>query len=292
MSDVLGLLVMAYGTPSGPDDVERYYTDIRRGRPPTPEALAELRGRYEAIGNTFPLAKITQAQAEGLAAELTERGRPARAYVGMKHSPPFVPDAVRSMRADGIERAVGLVLAPHYSRLSVGDYIDRARSADGPEITFVESWYDNHAFLDLLADRVREVLPSPDALVVFTAHSLPTRILEWNDPYPDQLRATAEAVAERAGLGNVTVAWQSAGRTPEPWLTPTLEEVIAETDVKQVVVCACGFTSDHLEVLYDIDIEAHQLASQRGIELARTASPNDDPHFIAALADVVESSTP
>lgn len=299
---MIGLLLMAYGTPDGPDDVERYYTDIRRGRTPSPEQLADLKGRYEAIGNDFPLARITRAQAEGLERELNRRAGSDRfrAYLGMKHSPPFVPDAVSAMAADGVERAVGLVLAPHYSRMSVGDYVKRAMRSpriDEVALSFVESWWGEPAFLDLLAERVEDALGTLEpseregAVTVFTAHSLPEGILETGDPYPDELRGTAEAVAERTGLARYTTAWQSEGRTPEPWLGPPLEEVIeglASEGAPAVCVCACGFVADHLEVLYDVDIEAQELASQVGIRLVRTEQMNDDPRFCAALANVVE----
>lgn len=299
---MIGLLAMAYGTPDDPDDVERYYTDIRRGRPPSPEQLADLKGRYEAIGNDFPLARITRAQATGLERELNRRAGAERfrAYLGMKHSPTFIPDAVDAMAADGVERAVGLVLAPHYSRMSVGDYVKRAMRApriDEVALSFVESWWEEPAFLDLVAARVEGALGTlgPDeregAVTVFTAHSLPEKIVAAGDPYPDELRGTAEAVAERAGLRRFTTAWQSEGHTGEPWLGPRLEEVVerlASEGAPAVCVCACGFVADHLEVLYDIDIEAQELASELGIRLVRTEQMNDDPRFLAALADVVE----
>lgn len=299
---MIGLLLMAYGTPDGPEDVERYYTDIRRGRPPSPERLADLKARYEAIGNDFPLARITRAQAEGLERELNRRSGAERfrAYLGMKHSPPFVGDAVDAMAADGVERGVGLVLAPHYSRMSVGDYVKRATRASRAgevELGFVESWWGEPAFLDLLAERVEGALGAlgPDeraeAATVFTAHSLPEKIVATGDPYPDELRGTAEAVAERIGLERYTTAWQSEGRTGEPWLSPRLEEVLerlAAEGAPAVCVCACGFVADHLEVLYDIDIEARRLATELGIRLVRTEQMNDDPRFLAALANVVE----
>lgn len=301
MAERVGLLLMAYGTPSGPDDVERYYTDIRGGRPPSPEMLAELKERYAAIGNTFPLARITREQGEALAAELNrDRSGPEfLLYFGMKHSPPFVADAVGQMRTDGLEEAVGLVLAPHYSRMSIGSYIERVQSSlppEGPRFTFVESWHDHPGFLDLLSDRVREARSTlsdeerANDLVVFTAHSLPTRILEWNDPYPDQLTHSAEAVAARLGLDRFTTGWQSAGRTPDPWLGPGLDEVIekAVADGRTaVVVCPCGFVADHLEILYDVDIEAQEVAGRTGIRLVRTESMNADPEFIRVLASVV-----
>lgn len=300
MTDEIGLLVMAYGTASGPEDIERYYTDIRGGRPPSPEALEDLRGRYEAIGNEFPLARITAEQAGGLATALAADpdGPWFRPYIGYKHSPPFIPDTIRQMAADGVRRAVGIVMAPHYSRMSIGGYAERASVAKslGIDLSMIESWHDHPAFLEVLAGRVRGALDrlTPEqragALVVFTAHSLPVRILEWGDPYPDQLRETAEVVAARVGIERVTTGWQSAGRTGEPWLGPDLGEVIEEAaagGTTAVVVCPCGFTADHLEILYDIDIEAMATAARAGLPLVRTESMNATPEFVSALAAVV-----
>jgi ferrochelatase len=301
MGERIGLLVMAYGTPSGPEDVERYYTDIRGGRAPSPEMLAELKHRYEAIGNTFPLAALTRAQGESLVAELNrhEPGPEFVLFFGMKHSPPFVMDAVSRMSEEGIDDAIGLVLAPHYSRMSIGSYIDRVQKAaasSGPRFTFVESWHDHPDFLVLLAERVRDAREKLSTeqrakdLVVFTAHSLPKKILEWNDPYPAQLAETAEAVASRLGLDRFTTGWQSAGRTSDPWLGPPLQEVIDRAAAEghtAVVVCPCGFVADHLEILYDIDIEARETAAGKRIPLVRTESMNADPQFIRALASVV-----
>ncbi|MGH2740228.1 MAG: ferrochelatase [Actinomycetota bacterium] len=296
----VGLLVMAYGTASGPEDVQRYYTDIRGGRPPAPEALADLVRRYEAIGNTFPLDRVTRDQAAGLERELNVGADDTRfrSYVGYKHSPPFVGDVVRQLAAEGIDRALGIVMAPHYSQMSIGSYFERAMSGqpEGLTLDFIESWHDHPAFLDVLAARVSEAMEplSADershALVVFTAHSLPARILETGDPYPDQLQATAEAVADRLGLHRITVAWQSAGRTGEPWLGPDLGAVIekaAKANHSAVVVCPCGFVADHLEILYDIDIEAKETAERADLRLVRTASMNATPEFVKALAAVV-----
>jgi ferrochelatase len=297
VSEAIGVLAMYYGTPSGPEDVERYYTDIRGGRRPSPQALAELRQRYAAIGNTFPLERITREQAAALEAELNREGPGFRVFLGAKHSPPFIPGVVAEMGRAGIEDAVGIVLAPHYARMSVGGYIDRVtKAAGGPRFTFVESWYDHPAFVEVLTDRVRAALdrldPSQraDALVLFTAHSLPARIVNEGDPYPDQLRHTAELVAGRLGLPRFDIGWQSAGRTPEPWLGPPLEESIekAAADGRPaVVVCPCGFVADHLEILYDVDIEARGAAERAGIRLERTESMNADPAFVRALAAVV-----
>ena len=285
----IGVLVMAYGTAAGPDDIERYYTDIRGGRAPSPELLEELRERYAAIGNRFPLTEITEAQAAGLEREL---GEGFRAYVGMKHSPPFVPDTVEKMEADGVERAVGIVMAPHYSRMSIGGYVERVLQADASiEVDVIESWATHPVYLEVLADRVRRALGGlPDhPLVVFTAHSLPARIVDEDDTYADQLRETADAIARRLGLSDYTTGWQSAGRTPEPWLGPPLEELIvtAAKDHAAILVVPCGFVADHLEILYDLDVEAREAAERAGIAFARTESLNAEPDFVAALGSVV-----
>jgi protoporphyrin/coproporphyrin ferrochelatase len=299
VSEPVGVLLMHYGTASGPDDVERYYTDIRGGRAPSPDAVEDLKQRYAAIGNTFPLARITREQAEALEGELNARGGGRfRVYVGAKHSPPFVGDAVSRMADDGIRFGVGVVLAPHYSKMSVGGYIDRARKArpESLELTFVESWHLHPAFLEVLTDRVAAALEQltdeerSEALVIFTAHSLPARIVDEGDPYPEQIRETGEAVATRLGMERWITGWQSAGRTPEPWLGPPLDELVAKAAAEghtAVVVVPCGFVADHLEILYDVDIEARQAADRAGIRLVRTESMNADPAFIRALADVV-----
>lgn len=292
-----GLLVMAYGTAADVDDIERYYTDIRGGRTPAPELVEDLKRRYKAIGNTFPLDRITREQAAGLEAEL---GSDFKAYIGYKHSPPFVADAVASMDADGIRDAVGIVMAPHYSRMSIGGYIDRVQKVRPSRmwIDVIESWADHPAFVEVVTDRVRDAREElseqerSNDLVIFSAHSLPARIVDQGDPYPDQLRSTADAVAARLGieLERYRTAWQSVGRTPEPWLGPPLEEVVAKAAAEghtAVISCPCGFTADHLEVLYDVDIEAQAAAREAGIPLVRTRTPNADPEFIRAVAQVV-----
>jgi ferrochelatase len=311
----IGLLVLAYGTASGPEDIERYYTDIRGGRPPSPEHLRELTDRYAAIGNVFPLTDITRAEADGVAAILTGRGLgPVRPYVGMKHSPPFVADAVTAMRADGIERAVAIVMAPHWSGMSVQTYVDRVTQAAAsgvPGFTFVERWYDHPSFLAFLASRVADThaklgdVERANPHTIFSAHSLPTRTLDDGTmrckhctaqrcadrcTYAFQLRDTADRVAGALRLGSYGTAWQSAGRTADPWWGPPIEEVIPEVAEKghsAVVVCSAGFVTDHLEILYDLDIEAAEIAERSGIAFARTEMPNADPAFLEALADVV-----
>jgi ferrochelatase len=293
----IGVLVMAYGTPRSPADVEAYYTDIRRGRAPTPELLAQLQGRYEAIGGISPLAQRTEAQRAALAAAL-DALRPGQFEVvlGQKHATPFVEDAVQTLADRGISRAVGLVLAPHYSGFSVGQYHQRAAAKGievGVELLPIDQWHLEPAYLDFLTGALgdaRAELPARHK-VLFTAHSLPERVLV-DDPYPEQLHQSAAAVAERAGLlpwPDWAIAWQSAGRTPEPWRGPDILEVIRDLGAtgrtEGVAVCAQGFVADHLEVLYDLDIEATKVAADHGLAFSRTRSLNADPTVMAALAE-------
>jgi ferrochelatase len=307
MSATTAVLVMAYGTPSHPAQLEAYYTHIRRGRRPPPELLAELRGRYEAIGGRSPLLEITRAQASGLRDALRAAGHgDVRVEVGMKHSPPFLEDTARQLAAAGVEHVVGLVLAPHYSRMSVQAYGDRVQAAlapDGggePRFDLVHSWATAPGYVRYLETAVGDALArlgsaAAGAEVVFTAHSLPERILAAADPYPDELRATAEAVARAAGLERWSIAWQSAGRTAEPWIGPDVLEVLPRlraAGATGVVVCPAGFVADHLEVLYDLDVEAAAAARALGLPFARTAAPNADPAFAATLAGVVAAHLP
>jgi ferrochelatase len=295
MGDLTGVLVMAYGTPASGDDVEAYYTHIRRGRPPTPEQLADLQRRYDAIGGVSPLRARTQAQADAIQRGL---GDSYVVELGQKHAAPYIEDGVAALVDAGVARIVGLVLAPHYSALSVGEYAERAGKASTVPFTMIDSWHLEPVLLDALAARVRDArdrLPAgANVETLFTAHSLPARILEAGDPYPEQLRATAEAVAGRADVTRWRTAWQSAGRTPEPWLGPDILEVVRALPIEgvdAVVVCPAGFTSDHLEVLYDVDVEARRVAEEAGVALARTASINDDPAVMDALAALVRATT-
>ena len=291
-----GVLLMAYGTPATPEDIDAYYTHVRRGRPPTDEQLADLRRRYEAIGGTSPLLERTQEQATGIQAAL---GDDFRVALGMKHARPFIEDGVAALAGAGITRIVGLVLAPHYSVLSVGEYAKRAEAAAteaGVHLTMVPSWHLAPGYVDLIAGFVADEidrLGAEPVEVVFTAHSLPTRILDMGDPYPDQLAETAKAVAVQAGVDRWSVGWQSAGRTPEPWIGPDLLAILptlVDAGVAGVVVCAAGFVSDHLEVLYDLDVEARAAADRLGLAFTRTPSPNAEPAFCATLADVVRDA--
>jgi len=299
----IGVLVMSYGTPESLDQVEAYYTHIRRGHPPTPEQLKDLTDRYEAIvGGFFPLRENTNKQVRALEERLNA-DHPELSFVcyqGLKHADPFIEDGVEQMVKDGIQQAVGVVLAPHYSVMSVGGYIKRAqeKAAElGLPIHFVKSYHLHPELIDALSQRVTETLqrfgdtPKDEIRVVFTAHSLPERILEMKDPYPDQLLATSQAIAEQTGVTNWQFGWQSAGRTGVPWLGPDILDVLRtvskEEQVKHVLVCPIGFVSDHLEVLYDLDIEAQKTAAELGIHLERTPSLNTDPLYMKTLSDVV-----
>ena len=294
-----GVLVMAYGTPTTPADIEAYYTRIRHGRPPTPELLAELTGRYREIGGTSPLAARTAAQVAAIARALDERA-PGSFDVrfGSKYEPPVIEDVAPGFAADGVDHVIGLVLAPHSSSMSTDQYMSRARESLGAGVRFSEigAWWDAPGFLAIIAARVNAALARiPDdrrarTEVIFSAHSLPQRILEQGDTYPEQLRQSAEGAAALAGLERFDVAWQSAGRTADPWIGPDILEVLRDkraAGVTDVVSCPIGFVSDHLEVLYDIDIQAQEVAHDIGLHLVRTASLNDDPAFIAVLADLV-----
>jgi ferrochelatase len=281
----VGVLVMAYGSPSTPDEIEPYYTHIRRGRPATPEQLDDLRRRYEAVGGVSSLRARTEAQARLLQESL---GPEYRVALGMKHAQPFIEDGVASLQ--DCERIVGLVLAPHYSAMSVGEYIERAREASTVPFTAIESWATEPAYVAFLADAVKDALASmpDDTTVLFTAHSLPARIVDAGDRYPDEIRSTADAVASTIGIDRYATGWQSAGRTPEPWLGPDVLEVIADAD-HPLLVCPCGFVSDNLEDAYDLDIEATKAAAERGIAFGRTRVLNDDAVVLTALAERVRS---
>ncbi len=300
MEKPLGVLVMAYGTPKSMEDVPAYYTHIRGGRPPSPQLLKELEGRYTAIGGRSPLHEITRAQAKGIEEALATDGAPsAKVYLGMKHTAPFIEDAVDEMHRDGIELAAALVLAPHYSKMSVGTYFDRIRGHHGqrkPEFRFIDHWHHEGDFLDFAAARVEKELREfpaevrDDVRVVFSAHSLPARILREGDPYADQLHETGDEIARRVGLRHWLFGWQSAGRTDDEWLGPDIRDVIKDLRREghgHVLLCPVGFTADHLEVLYDVDIEAQALARDLDLVLRRTESPNADPAFTRALAGIV-----
>jgi protoporphyrin/coproporphyrin ferrochelatase len=284
------VVLMAYGSPERLEDVPAYLADIRGGRPVRPEAVEELVERYRRIGSS-PLNEITEAQRAGLEQQLG-----LSVYAGMKHWKPRIADAAAQALANGAERIVGLVLAPHFSGLSIGGYRDRLEAAvDGTaELAMIESWHDHPPFLDLVADRVRASRSDAGTHVVFTAHSLPARILADGDPYFGQLLESSTLVAERVGLAPSlwSFAFQSESATGEPWLGPDIlahMEALAHQGFRKLLVAPIGFVADHLEILWDIDVEAREKSHELSVELRRTESLNDDPRFVAALADLVRS---
>jgi ferrochelatase len=299
----MGLLVMAYGTPYKEEDLERYYTHIRRGHKPSPEMLQELKERYDAIGGISPLAKITLEQAESLEKRLNEIQDEIefKMYLGLKHIDPFVEDAVQQMHRDGIEEAVSIVLAPHFSTFSVKSYNGRAKAEaeklGGPKIHAIESWYTEPKFIDYWVEKIKEIYAQMSeeerekAVLIVSAHSLPEKIIAAGDPYPQQLQETADLIAEKAGIKHYTIGWQSAGNTPEPWLGPDVQDLTRELHEQKgytsFVYAPVGFVSDHLEVLYDNDIECKNVTDEIGANYYRPEMPNANPRFIDALATVV-----
>lgn len=299
----MGLLVMAYGTPYKEEDIERYYTHIRHGRKPSEEALEDLRSRYEAIGGISPLAKITQEQAQGLADFLNNMQQEVefQLYIGLKHIEPFIEDAVHQMKRDGIEEAVSLVLAPHFSTFSVKSYNGRAAEEsakiDGPSITSIESWYHEPKFIQYWADQIeatRQRMTDEERanfVLIVSAHSLPEKIIAAGDPYPQQLKETADLIAGAAGVEQYAVGWQSAGNTPEPWIGPDVQDLTRDLHeqegYKAFMYVPAGFVADHLEVLYDNDYECRVVTDDIGAGYYRPAMPNARPEFIEALGEVV-----
>ena len=273
---------MAYGSPAGEADIEDYYTHIRGGRKPSPESLEELKSRYRAIGGS-PLTAITRAQASAIGARLR-----LPAFVGMKHASPFVADGAAEAAKAGVRRLVGLPLAPHFAEMSLGGYLRSLEMAWPGEVLFVPGFHDHPAFINavqkLLSERLAESWPQR---LFFTAHSLPARIVAEGDGYFDRLIESCHLVEAGMKLPPWEFAFQSASTTGEPWLGPDLLSAIERSSVRDVLVCPIGFVADHLEILYDLDIEAQGFAQSRGIKLRRTASFNDRPDFVAAMADIV-----
>lgn len=285
-----GALLLAHGTPESIDQMPEYLGRVRDGRPASPELIDQMTRNYAAIGGRSPLTDITRCQAEALRAELAD-GTPV--YVGMRTWRPFIAEAIQAAVRDGVEDLVALPLAPQYSSLSVGKYRDAVLKAapDSLRVRFVSAWHDHPGLLAAFAEKLRAALRKGDRdAVVFTAHSLPLRVIREGDPYADQVAATAAGVAALAGLAEFHEAWQSAGRTPEPWLGPTLEERLSELAAagrRRVLVAPVGFVCDHTEILFDIDVQAQAFARELGIDLARTESLNVTPALIGALADIV-----
>ncbi len=301
-----GVLLMAYGTPGNLDEVEPYYRDIRGGQTPPPEAVADLTERYRRVGGKTPLLEITNRVARKLEAQLKSSRPDDRwsVYVGMKHWHPYIAEAMDRIAGDDIDELVGLPLAPHYSMLSIAGYEKLVRQAldslpNPPRTTFIQSWHANPRFINLIAQRIDDALCRIEAdpaqvEVVFSAHSLPARIVNSGDPYPKELLDSAGAVARAAGLSSWRFAYQSAGRTPTPWLGPdivdTIDTIAAEGRT-HILSVPFGFVCDHLEILYDIDIEAIERAAEFGINLSRIEMPNDDPEFIEVLYELVNNGS-
>ena len=290
---------MAYGTPSSENEIEPYLTDIRRGRKPSSHAIEALKERYRKIGGRSPLLDITIAQASALEKTLNSEGLETRVYVGMKHWHPYIKDVVPQIVRDGFRGIIAVVLAPHYSHMSTGSYqqaLNEALEASHSlQDDFVESWHDHPLFHQAVAEKISEALKqfpaSTEVEVIFTAHSLPERILQQNDPYPKQLHSSCQAVANQLKIDRWSFAYQSAGQGDEKWLGPGILEVLKEMSRSakacNVLVVPIGFVADHLEILYDIDIEAQSFAKAHDLNLKRTKSLNISPTFIAALADIV-----
>lgn len=303
MTKKVGLLVMAYGTPYKDEDIERYYTDIRHGHKPSEEMIADLRGRYHAIGGLSPLAKITEAQAYGLEKALNESQDEVefKAYIGLKHIEPFIEDAVEAMHKDGIEEAISIVLAPHYSSFSVEAYNKRAKDAADKlgdlRIKAINDWYKQPKFIQMWADRINETakqIPADellDTVLIVSAHSLPEKIKQHNDPYPDQLQETADFIFEKVVVPHYALGWQSEGKTGEPWLGPDVQDLTRELygreKYKHFIYTPVGFVAEHLEVLYDNDYECKVVTDEVGATYHRPPMPNSDPEFLEVLRTVV-----
>ncbi|MBC1452946.1 ferrochelatase [Listeria welshimeri] len=303
MAKKVGLLVMAYGTPYKDEDIERYYTDIRHGHTPSEEMIADLRGRYHAIGGLSPLAKITEAQAYGLEEILNKSQEEVefKTYIGLKHIEPFIEDAVEAMHKDGIKEAISIVLAPHYSSFSVEAYNKRAKdTADklgGIEIKAINEWYKQPKFINMWAERINETakqIPADelmDTVLIVSAHSLPEKIKQHNDPYPDQLQETADLIFEKVVVPHYALGWQSEGKTGEPWLGPDVQDLTralyGKEKYKHFIYTPVGFVAEHLEVLYDNDYECKVVTDEVGAAYHRPPMPNADPEFLEVLKTVV-----
>lgn len=294
---MIGLLVMAYGGPNNLDEVEPYLLDVRGYRPTSQEIIHEVRERYREIGGRSPILEQTQAQANALESALNVNGKEFKAFVGMRHWHPFMKDVLAEMQAQGIEKAVGVVMAPHYSRMSIGAYYQRLEEANSPiAISRIENWHLDVGYINALAERVHDALQRfpkeirADVPVIFTAHSLPEKILEWNDPYPVQLRETVSAVMEKLSSQLHEFAFQSAAISTIPWLGPdageVIERLVAEGK-KHILLCPIGFVCEHVEILYDIDIVYQNLAKSLGIHLERIEMLNTAPEMIDGLAGLI-----
>ncbi len=293
-----GVLLMAFGGPEKREDVRPFLANLT-GRDPSPEALAGAIEKYELIGGSSPLPTITGRQAAGLRFALREMGVDVPVAVGMKYWRPFIGTAVAGLVGEGVDRIIAISMSPHHSRVTIGGYEEELEKAGtafpGLSIDMIAEWYDDPGFLDALAGKVREALREfggEDASVIFTAHSVPVSHIERGDPYVEQVTATADGVAARLGLQGALLAYQSKGRSPEPWLGPDVADVLeglAAEGKKNVLVAPIGFVSDHLETLYDIDVVYRRKAEELGLNFRRAACLNDSPEFVQVLARIVNN---
>jgi len=303
MAPPIGVLVMAYGGPNSLDEVEPYLLDVRGHRPTPAHVVEEIRSRYAAIGGRSPILEKTVAQASALQIALSGNGRRFSSLVGMRHWQPRIAEALTSFREQRIDRVVGVVMAPHYSRMSIDLYFSKVDEHRGSvDVLPIREWHLLPGLLDALEDRIGAALTAFRAAeratvpLLFTAHSLPQRILQSGDPYPTQLAETVRAVVDR--LGNERgrahrFAYQSAGRTGEPWLGPDARQAVdalAAEGHRTVLVVPIGFTCEHVEVLYDVDIELREHAHAKGVRLERIEMVNDHPAMIAGLAQTVSGA--
>lgn len=297
---MIGLLVMAYGGPDNIDEVEPYLLDVRGYRPTAPEIIHEVRERYREIGGRSPILEQTQEQAAALESALNTHGQQFKAFVGMRHWHPYIKESLDEMQAQGIERTVGLVMAPQYSRMSIEAYYKKIAEAESSiEVAPIKDWHLLPGYIDALISRVCEALERfPEEVrskvpVIFSAHSLPERILQWKDPYPDQLRETVNAVVKHLGDQPYDFAYQSAAISNEPWLGPDVSVLIeryAKQGQKNIVSCPIGFVCEHVEVLYDIDIVYQKLAKPLGVRLERIEMVHTAPQMIAGLAQLIREN--
>ncbi len=302
MAESTGVMLTAYGTPRNLGEVEDYFRSIRGGRQPSPEEVQNLTERYRRVGGQTPLLKITQDVATALDEKLNGGGeKQFRVYLGMKHWHPFISDTLSRIAEEGVDKLIALPMAPHFSEMSIGGY--RTAVEDGLRVIsrplpvrIIESWHANPMFIETIVGKINKALKefsigqNEDVEVVFSAHSLPKRIRQWDDPYQSELLTSCEAVAKAAGLTSWGFAFQSAGHTGECWLGPDILEALgslASKGKKRVLVVSIGFVTDNLEIIYDLDVEAQELAQGLAIELRRAEMPNASPEFIGALADIV-----
>lgn len=298
----IGLLVMAYGTPYMLSDIKRYYTHIRQGREPSAEALQDLTEKYEAIGGISPMARITEEQAKALETELNHRQETYEfnVYIGLRHIEPFIEDAIQSMAADGIKQAASIVLAPHYSTQSIKAYNGRAQKEakqHGITITSVEQWHDAPDLIQYWSDAIETIYEQMSdeerrtSVLIVSAHSLPKKILQTDDPYTTQLAETARLISKKTGIVDYEIGWQSEGNTPDPWLEPDVldltRDLYEQKGYRTFVYAPVGFVSDHLEILYDNDHECKEVCDELGASYYRPPMPNTHPLFIQAMANVI-----